>query len=306
MSPLTRKAAPSIQACLDVFLLDVRSRRLSPKSFRFYEQQLHYFLGWLKENGADPAEALIGDLDRNDIRQYLSDRSEAGLAAASVDACYRALRAFCNFCVTEGWVEVSIMANVRRPRKEEKIPPAYTRDEIESLLRVCDTARDKAIILFLLDTGCRAQEMLDLNVGDVSLSNGSVNIRHGKGAKQRFAYIGFRTRKQLSLYLAERSDLSMASPLFVTHWEIRLKYDGLKSLMRRLQDVSGIDCYAHKFRHTMARMSLRAGMNIYALQALMGHTSLEILKHYARVEGVDVAAAHQQYGAVDNMMQQGK
>ena len=42
-------------------------------------------------------------------------------------------------------------------------------------------------------------------------------------------------------------------------------------------------------------------MNIYALQALMGHSSLEILKVYARVEGVDVAAAHQQYGAVDSL-----
>ena len=99
MTPLTRKAAPSLSACLSVFQLDVKSRRLSPKTIRFYDQQLRYFLAWLEENGVSPDSVSITELDRNDIRQYLSDRTDSGLAAASVDACYRALNTFCNFCV---------------------------------------------------------------------------------------------------------------------------------------------------------------------------------------------------------------
>ncbi len=101
MSPLTRKAAPSIMACLSVFLLDARSRRLSPKSIRFYTQQLNTFMGWLKENGVSPDDASIADLDRNDLRQFLTDRTDSGLAAASVDASYRALNAFCSFSVSD-------------------------------------------------------------------------------------------------------------------------------------------------------------------------------------------------------------
>lgn len=301
MTPMTRKAAPSLLACLSVFLLDVKSRRLSRDSVRFYDQQLRYFLGWLEEQGVSPDSVSITELDRNDIRQYLSDRTDRGLAAASVDACYRALNAFCNFCVAEGWLTTSPMGNIRRPRKDQKIPPAFNKDEIEHLLRACAYSRDRAIVLFLTDTGCRAQEMLDLNIEDVNLTTGSVNILRGKGAKQRYAYIGFRTRKLLNLYLAERGEVKPNDPLFTIDEGSRLQYDGLKSLMQRLEKASGIECYAHKFRHTMARFCLRAGMNIYALQALMGHSSLEILKVYARVEGVDVAAAHQQYGAVDNM-----
>ncbi len=301
MTPLTRKAAPSVLACFSVFLLDTKSRRLSPKSIRFYDQQLRYFLDWLEENGVFPDSVSITELDRNDIRQYLSDRTDSGLAAASVDACYRALNAFCNFCVAEGWLTVSPMSNIRRPRKDQKIPPAFSKDEIEHLLRNCDTSRDRALVLFLTDTGCRAQEMLNLNIEDVVLSTGSVNILRGKGAKQRYAFIGFRTRKLLSLYLAERGSVESKDPLFIIEHGTRLQYDGLKSLMHRLEKASGLECYAHKFRHTMARLCLRAGMNIYALQALMGHSSLEILKVYARVEGVDVAAAHQQYGAVDSL-----
>lgn len=301
MTPFTRKAVPSLTACLSVFLLDAKSRRLSPQSILFYEKQLSYFLRWLEENGAAPDSLAITELDRNDIRHYLSDRAESGIAAASVDACYRALNAFCNFCVAEEWVPISPMNNIRRPRKDQKIPPAFSKDEIEQLLRTCAYSRDRAIVLFLTDTGCRAQEMLDLNIEDVNLTTGSVNILRGKGAKQRYAYIGFRTRKLLSLYLAERGEAQPHDPLFTTEEASRLQYDGLKSLMQRLEKASGIECYAHKFRHTMARFCLRAGMNIYALQALMGHTSLEILKVYARVEGVDVAAAHQQYGAVDSM-----
>ena len=69
MTPMTRKAAPSLLACLSVFQLDVKSRRLSPNSIRFYDQQLRYFLDWLEENGVSPDSVSITDLDRNDIRQ---------------------------------------------------------------------------------------------------------------------------------------------------------------------------------------------------------------------------------------------
>ena len=93
MTPMTRKAAPSLLACLSLFLFDVKSLRLSPNSIRFYDQQLRYFLAWLEENGVSPDSVSIIDLDRNDIHQYLSDRTDSGLAAASVDACYRALNA---------------------------------------------------------------------------------------------------------------------------------------------------------------------------------------------------------------------
>jgi len=204
MTPMTRQAAPSLLACLSVFLLDVKSRRLSPASIRFYDNQLRYFLGCLEENSVSPDNVSIIELDRNDIRQYLSDRTDSGLAAALVDACYRGLNAFCNLCVAEGWLNVSPMSNIRRPRKDQKIPPAFSKVEIEHLLRSCDTSRDRALVLFLTDTGCRAQEMLNLNIEDVVLSTGSVNILRGKGAKQRYAFIGFRTRKLLSLYLADR------------------------------------------------------------------------------------------------------
>jgi integrase len=110
-------------------------------------------------------------------------------------------------------------------------------------------------------------------------------VRQGKGRRDRVAFLGAKARKALLKYLLTRPDAEPAEPLFPSvRTGERLKPNGLLLLCRRLGARAGVEhCHPHTFRRTFALWSLRAGMNIYALQQIMGHSDLEVL---AQVPGV--------------------
>ena len=107
-------------------------------------------------------------------------------------------------------------------------------------------------------------------------------MRLGKGRKQRLAFLGARARKALLKYLMERGFLRPEEPLWLSQTTgERLTDDGLRLLFRRLGLSAHVQhCHPHTFRRTFALWSLRSGMNIYALEQIMGHSDLQILRRY--------------------------
>jgi integrase len=84
------------------------------------------------------------------------------------------------------------------------IMPAFSIEDVRGLLRACRSPRDTAIVLCLLDSGCRAAEFCALRVQDVDLRSGSVRVIHGKGGKDRTCYLGAKARQALVKYLRAR------------------------------------------------------------------------------------------------------
>jgi site-specific recombinase XerD len=294
------KAASLLGQQLAEFLLDARARQLTDATYRFYRQQLDYFAAYLAAQGV----ADVRDLTAGDIRAYLAVLQERGLRPNSVHAAARAIRALCHFLEAEGVLVDSPMRNVRMPRLPSEIPPAFTEADLPHLLAACEHTRDKALLLVLLDSGCRASELVALDVGDVDVRSGQVHVRHGKGRKERVVYIGARSRRQLLRYLNERGDPDEDDPLWLSQTTgERLTDAGLRLLLRRLGLRAGVrHCHPHTFRRTFALWSLRSGMNVYALQRLMGHADLQILRRYLALVDEDLQLAHQKYGAVDTAL----
>jgi site-specific recombinase XerD len=284
----------------DSFLLDAEARRLSPKTLRYYQQQLGPFLEAVEEQGARSPQGITA----HHIRSYLVGLQHRGLSSGSQHAAARAIRAFCNFMVMEEMLEKSPMKRVKMPKLDKKILPSFTPQEVHRLLKACKYVRDRAIVLCLLDTGCRASEFVALDIGDVDIKSGAVKIKHGKGGKQRVAFLGSQARKALLKYFMERGEISTGDPL----WQSmttggRLTDYGLRMLTRSLRDATDIQhCHPHTFRRTFALWSLRSGMNIYALQQIMGHSDLQILRRYLALVEEDLYDAHRKHGAVDNML----
>ncbi len=218
------------------------------------------------------------------------------------------------------------MAAVPRPRFQDKLVEPFTREEIERILQACKYLamaktnvrqpfrmqrptfrRDKALIMFLLDTGLRASEICALRIGDVDLKTGEVNVRHGKeggakGKKGRTVYIGKGTRRTLWHNLVDRTDgETEQAPLFATIYGRWLNRDSLRLLSRRLgEQVDVKRCHPHRFRHIFAINYLRSHGDVLTLQALLGHTSLELVKHYATVAKIDLQVSNGLASPVDN------
>lgn len=295
-----QQSTPSFEQAFQMFMLDAESRRLTNSTKRFYRQRLGRFFSWCLTQNVSQVDEVSPHL----IRAYLVTLQDRGLADHTQHAAARAIRTFFNFCVAEEFLSDSPMKRVRMPRLDKRILPAFEKEEVQRLLAVCDNQRDKTIVLCLLDTGCRNSEFIALDGGNVDLKSGAVYVHQGKGRKDRVTYLGAAARKQLMRYYTERGTPGETDPIWLSFNNgERLTTWGLIQLMGRLGDKAGVEhCTPHTFRRTMALWSLRNGMNIYALQQLMGHSDLTVLMRYLALVENDLKNAHDSYGAVDSML----
>lgn len=228
------------------------------------------------------------------------------LQPISIHGYYRVVRGFFNWLEEDGAIEANPMKRVKAPiaRTEAKQPIAS--EHVAALLKAArqssNKKRDEALLLMLLDTGIRASEICSLKVGDVDLSTRSFKVC-GKGNKIRAAYFGRATLKALVAYLRSRR-AQPDEPLFAARFGGPLTANSLRQLIGRLAVSAGIpptQCGPHAFRRTFAVSILRAGANVFTVQAMLGHTDLEMTRRYVSVADADVESQHRQFSPVDRL-----
>ncbi len=213
-------------------------------------------------------------------------------------AFYRVARVWFRWLVEQGDLEQSPLARIKAPRVRISPLEPVTIDQVRALLGVSNP-RDRALILFLFDTGVRAGELVSLNVSDVNLSTGLVQIRNGKGGKSRVVVLGVKARRELVRYLRRREGV----PLFTTDDGHRLGTNTLRQILRRRCRDAGICPRGpHAFRRAFALAMLRGGSDVHSLQLLMGHADLSILRRYLAQTEDDLRAAHERAGPVDHLL----
>jgi integrase/recombinase XerD len=176
-------------------------------------------------------------------------------------------------------------------------------EDIGAIIETCDKTfnglRDKAILLGLLDTGARADEFLGMKLDDLNLVNGEILIRQGKGGKFRTVFLGKSSRRSVRAYLKYRTDISHS--LWVSQYGEQLSYWGLREIIRRRSKKASIKTPSlHSFRRAFAINMLRAGVDVFSIQKLMGHADLQVLRRYLAQTTNDIAQAHRIGSPVDN------
>jgi site-specific recombinase XerD len=218
------------------------------------------------------------------------------------------MKAWFRWLVDEGSLSDNPVQRIKGPRVPNPPLEPVTIEQVKAMLAVCDPkgeigARDRAVILCLLDSRLRASEMTALNRGDLNLESGAMIVRHGKGDKQRVTFLGAKSRRELLRYLRFRGDTPVTAPLFAGDDGGRLRYESLRDIIRRrARDAGTQPPTLHSFRRAFALTALRNGMDVYSLQKLMGHADLTVLRRYlAQTEG-DLREAHQRAGVVDRLL----
>jgi site-specific recombinase XerD len=140
----------------------------------------------------------------------------------------------------------------------------------------------------MADSGLRRAETINLNWGDVDMQSGLVRVRQGKDKKYRSAVIGATVRRALLAYRRTIERHADNDPLFQARGAVRFTGWGLKRVYRRLSKRTGIHCTPHAMRRTFVILSLRAGMDVLHLQAMLGHKFLEMTRHYAQMVDEDL------------------
>lgn len=292
---LIPQSGQRIREAYEDFILSRKAALYSPRTIQFYEETTGGFISWVLSIGLSYPD----DITARHVRTYISEIASRGVTDATVHKHARGIKTFIRFCHAEGYMIELVTFSMPKVGKKRHI--VLSPDEVKQLVDSCTTPRDKAIILVLLDTGIRASELLALDWKDVDISTGLVRIRSGKGRKSRSVIIGVKTRRALLAY-RRTSPNDSTSPLFQTVGNNRLRYHGLRSALRRVGKRAGITIGAHMLRRSFATLSLRAGINPIHLQALMGHSSLEMTRRYIQMIDDDLIDAHREYGPDDKFV----
>ena len=289
---------------IDSFLRDCKARNLSEHTLKFYRDYLVSFESYAKSQSV----SSVNEIDPAFIRSYLILFGETH-NPGGVNAAYRSIRAFLYWVEKEEMMAEEWRNPIKKvdpPEVPEQIIEPVLLEEVDSLIATCKgnsffDRRDKAIIFFLLDTGVRAQEVCDVNLEDVELNSGKVLVRQGKGRKPRYVFTNRTANKALRAYLRIRNNYQ-AKALFVSKTMERLTYDGLRQIIRRRSKLAGLrnEPTLHDFRRQFALSMLNNGADIFALQRLMGHKDISILRRYLAQSTEDIRVAHDKGSPVEN------
>lgn len=286
-----------MKALIERFLEHLRvERNASDHTLRSYAADLDQFRNFLLASKL-PLDEKSGDvavekIDHLAVRAYLShlhrDHKKSSLARKLA-----AQRSFFAYLVREGFLSQNPAEIVATPKQEKPLPTFLPVDEVFCLL---DTpgkptvwgSRDRAILETLYSCGIRVSELVGLSDGDVDFSLGILRV-HGKGGKERVVPIGEKALTALREYLPQRDRVighrGQRVPVFINPRAGRLTSRSVARILQKHILRCGLmrKVSPHALRHSFATHLLDAGMDLRAIQELLGHASLSTTQRYTHI-----------------------
>lgn len=194
------------------------------------------------------------------------------------------------------------LRKIHTPKRDHKVVEPFSKQQTMLMVDLCDQTRERyrnrALLLFMLDTGVRVSELCTLQAKQIELWTPAALGRAkvlGKGRKERFVYVGAETSDAIRAYVQmERPDDSPHTALFLLGNGEPLTPAAVLKLVKALGRRAGIEgmrVSPHVFRHTAAIRKLRAGVGVQVLQAVLGHERIEQTMEYSKLVEGDVRSA---------------
>lgn len=216
------------------------------------------------------------------LRSYLKDYMTTGITDRTAENVREVLSAFFGWLYNEHLIESNPCANLGSIKCQKVVKMPYSEVDIEKVKESCKTDRDKAIVMFLLSTGCRINEMCGLDRDSIDFTEGECVV-HGKGNKERTVYLDNVAILYLKRYLDSRTDNVPA--LFIGQRNERLEPGGVRYMLRKIKERCGVDkVHPHKFRRTFTTNPINRGMPIQDVAVLLGHSKLDTTMQYAYID----------------------
>jgi len=249
----------------------------------------------------------VSDIDIDDVRKYIVSIREENVSTHTFFSWVRVVRRLFKWLYEERKTDDNFYRRIKLPKLPQPVPKAV---EIGDVVKLLDAtkgtpgeARDRAIILFLLDTGCRVGGMCGLMVEHLDLENLRAVV-HEKGAKGRIVLFGERTAKALECWLASR-------PFPDSQWvftslvaDLPMNPNSVIQMLRRLKRRAGVNgrVNPHAFRHAFAREYIMNGGDLASVSQLMGHTQIAVTKmFYAVFHAEELRAKHRAFSPVGRL-----
>ena len=269
------------------------SKNLSEKTIRAYNSDLNDYFLYYRNN---KRLFFNGDI----VNDYFNDLiNERKLKDTTISRKIITLKQYYNF-LNENYNVKNPFDKVKyRFKKEKRLPKTLTIQEVEKLLDTLykslddasiytkfESYRDLAILDILISTGVRIHEVCNITLDDINYQERIILI-HGKGRKQRLAYISSeKTWNNIIKYIDIRNQrCNTSNYLFVNKFNYKLSINSIDNIYRKYKKLANINKKStpHYLRHTFATNLLSNGADIRSVQELLGHSSISITEIYTEV-----------------------
>lgn len=311
---------------IDSYRLECKIQGKSLKTISIYTTALTILHKFLKQYGLPTDVTNIGVKELRQFILYLQQAKafrnhpfarpqQKGLTGHTINCYLRAIRAFWGWLLFEEMIDVNPFDKVRIPKPPKRVIIPFSEEQLRALLTAIDTHspigfRDHTIILTLLDTGLRVSELCDLKLEDSNLSERSLKVL-GKGDKERTVPIGATVQRMILRYIKRHRPNptnQLQDYLFLTRTGDPLTGNRVETIIENYGQkakVKAVRCSPHTFRHTFAISYLRNGGDVFSLQRILGHSTLEMVRNYIALTQSDLQAAHLKCSPVDNLRLKG-
>jgi integrase/recombinase XerC len=287
--------------------LSMRASGRSDKTLTTYLDTLDALRRFLAERGMPG----LRELTTEHLREWFNDLYQRGNKPATVSVRYRALQQFFKWMVVEGERQENPLARVAPPKVPEVLQATYDPKDLETILNLIPqtardllTLRDRALLLFLYDSGVRGAEACGIMEDDVDWGELTVIIRQGKGGKQREVAIGNSAAQALERYLRRRKAAGInVDYLFSTREQGQMTPNAIRQILGRLFERAGVAFHGtHGLRRSWASQYLTAGGDGDTLQTLAGWSSPAMVRKYAKATQTERALkAHRRFSPASRL-----
>ena len=274
---------------------------VSPNTCNSYRDAFKLLLLYFQEEKGVPANSIeLRMLNRNlasDFLDWLEVQRKVSVTTRNQRLA--AMKAFAHYVQYRNpeYLENCTDIITMRPKKHEKpVIPFLTEEELKALLAQPDPStrhglRDLTLLSLLYDSGARVQEITDLKLKDIRLTNPAMVTLTGKGRKARQVPLMKETCKLLDAYIRNFNLNSepLTSPLFFNQKGQALSRYGITYILKKYVSQAELDSDTrkispHVLRHTKAMHLLRAGVNMIYIRDFLGHVDISTTEVYARID----------------------
>ena len=289
------KRAP-LKEAQSAFYKHCRLKNLTEQTLKYYEEDLSYFRSKVSVKYAD-------EITQEVFEAFLLQELDAGKKVTSLNSRIRGLRVFFNFCVEREYMKP---ISVKLMKEEETIKEPYTDAELRRLLKRPESNswvewRTWAAVNYLVATGNRASTVINIKISDVNFDEMTIRLVKVKNRRQQLIPLSPALKEILTDYL-KTWEHTPGDYLFPSYEGNQLNLRSFQGSIRRYNISRGVTkTSVHLFRHTFAKNFILAGGGMVQLQVLLGHSTMDMTRHYVNIYGTDLKRNFELLNPLDNI-----
>lgn len=274
---------PSLREAVAQFLHEMADVRLaSEHTVAAYRRDLCRFIEFCGE------QSDLSSITRVQVQDWLVSCHAEGLAASTLARRLSALSSFFDAAVQAHWCSSNVAAGVRPPKQPKRLPRTLPPEQTAALMHSTDRSselRDLALLAVMYGCGLRVSEVVGLNLHDIDLHQFELRV-FGKGRKERIVPLPEGAVAYVSAYLDQRSAAKEERAVFLNRFGKRLSVRSVQRMLkeRALENGADISVTPHRLRHSFATHLLAGGVDLRAIQELLGHASLATTERYTHLD----------------------